>query len=102
MSDAENPRAVAGDNSKTVLTQDEIRANGAAIDRLRSIVERIERLEEERKALGGDIRDIYTEAKSAGFDVAVLRDLIKIRRKDAADVEEHETLLDTYKHALGM
>ena len=75
---------------------------GIAADRLRSIVERIERLEEERKALGGDIRDIYAEAKSAGFDVKVLRALISIRRKEPADVEEQETLLDVYRRALGM
>lgn len=77
-------------------------AGGIAADRLRSIVERIERLEEERKALGGDIRDIYAEAKSAGFDVKVLRALISIRKKEPADVEEQETLLDVYRRALGM
>ncbi len=75
---------------------------GIAADRLRSIVERIERLEEERRALGGDIRDIYAEAKSAGFDVKVLRALISIRKKEPADVEEQETLLDVYRRALGM
>ena len=75
---------------------------GIAADRLRSIIERIERLEEERKALGGDIRDIYAEAKSAGFDVKVLRALIAIRKKEPADVEEQETLLDVYRRALGM
>lgn len=73
-----------------------------AADRLRSIVERIERLEEERKALGSDIKDIYSEAKSAGFDVKVLRQLISIRKKEPAEVEEQETLLDVYRHALGM
>lgn len=77
-------------------------AGGVAADRLRSIVERIERLEEERKALAGDIKDIYTEAKSAGFDVKVLRQLIRIRRQEPADVQEQETLLDVYRHALGM
>ena len=75
---------------------------GIAADRLRSIVDRIERLEEERKALGGDIRDIYAEAKSAGFDVKVLRQLIRVRRQEASDVEEQETLLDVYRRALGM
>jgi uncharacterized protein (UPF0335 family) len=102
MSDAENPRAVPGDNSKKMLSQEEIRAGGVAIDRLRSIVERIERLEEERKALGSDIRDIYAEAKSAGYDTKVLRELIKIRKADPADLEQQETMLDTYRHALGM
>jgi uncharacterized protein (UPF0335 family) len=75
---------------------------GIAADRLRSIVERIERLEEERKALAGDIKDIYAEAKSAGFDVKVLRQIISLRRKEPAEVEEQETLLDLYRRALGM
>jgi len=73
-----------------------------AVDRLRSIVERIERLEEERRALAGDIKDIYAEAKSAGFDVKVLRALISLRKKEPAEVEEQETLLDVYRRALGM
>jgi uncharacterized protein (UPF0335 family) len=73
-----------------------------AADRLRSIVERIERLEEERKALSSDIKDIFPEAKSAGFDVKVLRQLIRIRKQEPADVEEQETLLDVYRRALGM
>ncbi len=77
-------------------------SGGIAAERLRSIVERIERLEEERKALSGDIKDIYAEAKSAGFDVKVLRQLITIRRKQASEVEEQETLLDVYRRALGM
>ena len=89
MADAEAPEKMAS-------------TTGIAADRLRSLVERIERLEEERKALGGDIRDIYAEAKSAGFDVKVLRQLISIRRREPADVEEQETLLDVYRRALGM
>lgn len=75
---------------------------GIAADRLRSIIERIERLEEERKALASDIKDIYSEAKSAGFDTKVIRQIISIRRKEPAEVEEQETLLDLYKRALGM
>ena len=71
-------------------------------DRLRSLVERIERLEEERKSLGSDIKDIYAEAKSAGYDVKVIRQLIRIRKQEPADVEEQETLLDVYRRALGM
>jgi uncharacterized protein (UPF0335 family) len=70
--------------------------------KLKSLVERIERLEEERKALGSDIKDIYAEAKSAGFDVKVLRQLIRIRKQEANEVEEQETLLDVYRRALGM
>lgn len=70
--------------------------------RLRSIIERIERLEEERKALSSDIKDILAEAKSAGFDVKVIRQLIRIRKLEPAEVEEQETLLDVYRRALGM
>jgi uncharacterized protein (UPF0335 family) len=73
-----------------------------AADRLRGLIERIERLEEERKALAGDIKDIYSEAKSAGFDVKVIRQLIRIRKQEPAEVEEQETLLDVYRRALGM
>lgn len=82
--------------------EDSAQWGNIAADRLRSIVERIERLEEERKALGSDIKDIYSEAKSAGFDVKVLRALISLRKKEPAEVEELETLLDVYRHALGM
>ncbi|MGO9818653.1 MAG: DUF2312 domain-containing protein [Acidocella sp.] len=71
-------------------------------ERLRSIIERIERLEEERKALANDIKDIYSEAKSAGFDVKVIRQLIRIRKQEPAEVEEQETLLDVYRRAIGM
>jgi uncharacterized protein (UPF0335 family) len=77
-------------------------ARNIAADRLRSIVERIERLMGERKALASDIKDIYSEAKSAGFDVPVLRTLIGIRNKEPADVEEAEAILDVYRVALGM
>ena len=80
----------------------ETQTGGIAADRLRSIVERIERLEEERKALAGDIKDIYSEAKSAGFDVKVLRQLIRVRKQEPAEIEEQESLLDVYRRALGM
>jgi uncharacterized protein (UPF0335 family) len=80
----------------------EPKSGGIAADRLHSIVERIERLEEERKALGNDIKDIYAEAKSAGFDVKVLRQIIKLRKQEPAEIEEQETLLDVYRRALGM
>ena len=85
-----------------VVEKSEAKTGGIAADRLRSLVERIERLEEERKALGSDIKDIYAEAKSAGFDTKVLRQLIRIRKQEPADVEEQETLLDVYRRALGM
>jgi uncharacterized protein (UPF0335 family) len=82
--------------------EDHAQVGNIAADRLRSLIERIERLEEERKALGSDIKDIYAEAKSAGFDVKVIRQLIRIRKQEPADVEEQETLLDVYRRALGM
>ena len=72
-----------------------------AADRLKSIVERIEKLEEERKALQEDIKDIYTEAKSAGFDTKVLRMVIASRKKDQSEWEEQQALLETYMKALG-
>jgi uncharacterized protein (UPF0335 family) len=75
---------------------------GIAADRLRSIIERIERLEEERKALSSDIKDIFVEAKSAGFDVKVLRQVLRLRKQEPAEVEEQETLMDLYRRALGM
>jgi len=71
-------------------------------ERLRSLIERIERLEEERKALSSDIKDIYAEAKSAGFDVKVIRTIIRLRKQEPAEIEEQETLLDVYRRALGM
>lgn len=76
--------------------------HNAAADVLRSLVERIERLNEERKALGVDIRDIFQEAKSGGFDVKALRHLIRLRGMDAAEVEEMDALVETYKRGMGM
>jgi uncharacterized protein (UPF0335 family) len=84
------------------VEKSDTKTGGIAADRLRSLVDRIERLEEERKALGNDIKDIYAEAKSAGFEVKVLRQLIRIRKQEAAEVEEQETLLTLYRRALGM
>ena len=75
---------------------------GIAADQLKSVVERIERLEAEKKALSDDIRDIFAEAKGDGFDVTILRQVIKLRKMDRADVEEQETILDLYRQALGM
>jgi len=75
---------------------------GIAADRLRSIVERVERLDEERKVLSGDIKDIFSEAKSAGFDVKTIKQIIRMRKQEPAELEEQETLLDIYRRALGM
>ena len=77
-------------------------SGGVAGERLKSFIERIERLEEEKKALSDDIRDVYAEAKGTGFDVKVMRQIVKIRKMDKDDLDEQEALLDTYLHALGM
>ncbi|MGE0212539.1 MAG: DUF2312 domain-containing protein [Parvibaculaceae bacterium] len=68
---------------------------------LKSLVQRIERLEEEKKALAGDIKEVYAEAKSQGFDTKILRKVITIRKKDANERAEEETLIDLYLGALG-
>lgn len=73
-----------------------------AKDQLKAIVERIERLEEEKKALSDDIRDVYSEAKGNGFDVKALRAIIRIRKQDHDAWQEQETILETYLQALGM
>lgn len=70
--------------------------------RLNSLIERIERLEEEKKGISSDIRDIYAEAKSAGFDVKIMREIIKLRKMNAADRDEQEILLELYSKALNM
>jgi uncharacterized protein (UPF0335 family) len=77
-------------------------AGGVAGDHLKSFIERIERLEEEKKALAEDIRDVYSEAKGNGFDVKVMRQIVKIRKMDKDDLDEQEALLETYLLALGM
>ena len=73
-----------------------------AKDQLRAFIERIERLEEEKKALADDIRDVFAEAKGSGFDVKALRAVLKLRKQDVDERREHETILETYLHALGM
>ncbi len=73
---------------------------GIATDRLRSLIERIERLEEEKKGIQSDIRDIFAEAKSAGFDIKIMRIVLKLRKMNAADRDEQEALADTYRRAL--
>jgi uncharacterized protein (UPF0335 family) len=75
---------------------------GIAGDRLKSFIERIERLEEERKTLSDDIKEVYAEAKGTGFDTKIMRQLIRLRKMDKDDLDEQETLLDVYKRALGM
>jgi uncharacterized protein (UPF0335 family) len=73
-----------------------------AKDHLKAFVERIERLEEDKKAISDDIRDVYAEAKANGFDTKALRVVIRMRKEDADERKEHEAILETYLHALGM
>jgi len=73
-----------------------------AADQLKSIIERIERLEEEKKALSDDIKDVYGEAKANGFDTKVLRKIISLRKQDRDERMEHEAILELYMQALGM
>jgi len=75
---------------------------GIAGDQLRSYIERIERLEEEKAALASDIRDVFAEAKGNGFDVKIMRQVLKLRKMDKDDRDELETVLDLYLRALGM
>lgn len=75
---------------------------GIAAEQLRSYIERIERLEEEKAALTADIREVFAEAKGNGFDTKIMRAVIKLRKLEPADLDEQETLLDLYKRALGM
>ena len=70
--------------------------------RLKSFIERIERLEEEKKTISDDIRDVYAEAKGNGYDVKALRTIIRLRKQDANERAEQETILETYMQALGM
>lgn len=74
----------------------------SARDQLKAFVARIERLEEEKAATASDLREVYAEAKATGFDAKVLRAVIRIRRQDVNERKEHETVLATYLHALGM
>ncbi|MBR1915167.1 MAG: DUF2312 domain-containing protein [Alphaproteobacteria bacterium] len=75
---------------------------GIASDRLRSLIERIEKLEEDKKEIATDIREVFAEAKSAGFDVKIMRAILKLRKMDAAARDEQEFLIDTYRKALDM
>lgn len=78
------------------------KVGGVAVEQLRSIVQRVEKLEEDKSAIAADIRDVFAEAKGNGFDVKAIRSVIKLRKLDAADREEQELMLDTYRRALGM
>jgi uncharacterized protein (UPF0335 family) len=75
---------------------------GVAGEQLKSFIERIERLEEEKRVLSGDIKEVYAEARGGGFEPKIMRQIIKLRRMDKEEVDEEESLLDLYKRALGM
>jgi uncharacterized protein (UPF0335 family) len=78
------------------------RVGGVAVDQLKSIIGRVEKLEEEKTNISADIRDVFAEAKGAGFDIKAIRQIIKLRKLDASEIEEQETILDVYRRALGM
>ena len=75
---------------------------GIAKEQLKSIIERVERLEEEKKAIADDIKDVFGEAKANGFDTKVLRQIVRLRKQDVAEREEQNTIRDLYMRALGM
>ena len=77
-------------------------AGGVAAGQLRALIERVERLEEEKQTIAADIREVYGEAKSTGFDTKVMRQVVRLRKQDMAERQEHEAILDLYMHALGM
>ena len=82
--------------------EEEAPATRFAKDHLKAFVERIERLEEEKKTIADDIRDVYAEAKANGFDTKALRTIVRLRKQDVDERKEHEAILETYMHALGM
>ncbi len=86
----------------TAMKEDEAPATRFAKDQLKAIIERIERLEEEKKAISDDIKDVYAEAKGNGYDVKALRTIIRMRKEDPNERAEQETILETYLQALGM
>ena len=71
-------------------------------DRLRLLIERVERLEEEKKGIADDIRDVYAEAKAVGYDAKIMRQIVRLRKMETHDRQEMEAILDTYKAALGL
>ena len=77
-------------------------SNTVAAGQLRAFIERIERLEEEKKTIADDIKEVFAEAKGTGFDTKAMRTLIRLRKKDRAEREEEEAILDMYLNALGM
>lgn len=77
-------------------------AQGVAADRLKSFIERVERLSEEKEAIGKDISEVYSEAKSSGFETKIMKQIVRLRKMEPQDRSEQEQLLDVYKQAIGM
>lgn len=77
-------------------------ANPITVDQLRLFIERVERLEEEKRGISDDIRDVYSEAKSNGFDVKIMRQIVRLRKMEAHDRQEMDAILDTYRQALNI
>jgi uncharacterized protein (UPF0335 family) len=88
--------------TSAAVREEESPATRFAKDQLKAIIERIERLEEEKKAISDDIRDVYAEGKGNGFDVKALRAIVRLRKQDPNERQEQETILETYMQALGM
>jgi uncharacterized protein (UPF0335 family) len=88
--------------SIAVAAKQEPAATRFAKDHLKAFVERIERLEEEKKAIVDDVRDVYAEAQANGFDSRALRAIVRLRKQDVDERREHETIVETYMDALGM
>ena len=84
------------------MNKTKTKAGGIAGEQLKSLIERIERMEEEKATIAADIREIFAEAKANGYDVKIMRKVLRIRKLDAHERYEEEALLDTYLHALGM
>ena len=82
------------------MSQDE--AQAVAVAQLRAFIERIERLEEEKKTISDDIKEVYSEAKNSGFDTKAMRTIIRLRQKEDGERQEEEAMIDLYKDALGM
>ncbi len=89
-------------SAATAAVKDDQPAHRFAKDQLKAFVERVERLEEEKKTIADDIRDVYAEAKGNGFDIKALRTVVRLRKQDVNERKEQEAILETYLHALGM
>jgi uncharacterized protein (UPF0335 family) len=88
--------------ASAALAMADVANTGVAADELRQFVERIERLEEEKAGIAGDIREVFAEMKGRGFDTKAVRSILRLRKKDAAERQEEEAVLDLYMQALGM